>query len=128
MKRYPRRFAAAKVLRTNKHVDGRDITQIRPLSAEVGLLPRTHGTGLFSRGQTQVLAITTLGSLGQGQTVDDLGLEETRRFMHHYNFPPFSTGEVKRMGSTGRREIGHGALAHKALSRSSLMSRHLPML
>ncbi|MBN1376564.1 MAG: polyribonucleotide nucleotidyltransferase [Dehalococcoidia bacterium] len=103
------------ILETNKHVDGRDITQIRPLSAEVGLLPRTHGTGLFSRGQTQVLSITTLGSLQQGQTVDDLGLEETRRFMHHYNFPPFSTGEVKRMGTTGRREIGHGALAHKAL-------------
>ncbi|MCX6008221.1 MAG: polyribonucleotide nucleotidyltransferase [Chloroflexi bacterium] len=103
------------ILQTNKHVDGRAITQIRPLSAEVGLLPRTHGTGLFSRGQTQVLAITTLGSLQQGQTVDDLGLEGTRRFMHHYNFPPFSTGEVKRMGTTGRREIGHGALAHKAL-------------
>jgi polyribonucleotide nucleotidyltransferase len=110
-----KKICRSQVLRTNKHVDGRDITQIRPLSAEVGLLPRTHGTGLFSRGQTQVLAITTLGSLGQGQTVDDLGLEETRRFMHHYNFPPFSTGEVKRMGSTGRREIGHGALAHKAL-------------
>ena len=105
----------SQILQTNKHVDGRDITQIRPLSAEVGLLPRTHGTGLFSRGQTQVLAITTLGSLQQGQTVDDLGLEGTRRFMHHYNFPPFSTGEVKRMGTTGRREIGHGALAHKAL-------------
>ncbi|RPJ62845.1 MAG: polyribonucleotide nucleotidyltransferase [Dehalococcoidia bacterium] len=103
------------ILQTNKHVDGRPITQIRPLSAEVGLLPRTHGTGLFQRGQTQVLAITTLGSLQQGQTVDDLGLEGTRRFMHHYNFPPFSTGEVKRMGTTGRREIGHGALAHKAL-------------
>jgi len=103
------------ILQTNKHVDGRAITQIRSLSAEVGLLPRTHGTGLFSRGQTQVLAITTLGSLQQGQTVDDLGLEGTRRFMHHYNFPPFSTGEVKRMGTTGRREIGHGALAHKAL-------------
>jgi polyribonucleotide nucleotidyltransferase len=103
------------VLRTGKHVDGRERTQIRPLSAEVGLLPRTHGSGLFSRGQTQVLTITTLGSLGQGQTIDDLGLEDTRRFMHHYNFPPFSTGEVKRMGSTGRREIGHGALAHKAI-------------
>ncbi len=85
-------------------------------AAEVGLLPRTHGSGLFSRGQTQVLAITTLGSLGQAKTVDDLGLEDTKRFMHHYNFPPYSTGEVKRMGSTGRREIGHGALAEKALA------------
>ena len=105
----------SKILRTQKHVDGREITQIRPLSAEVGLLPRTHGSGLFSRGQTQVLTIATLGSLGQGQTVDDLGLEDTKRFMHHYNFPPFSNGEVKRMGSPGRREIGHGALADKAL-------------
>jgi polyribonucleotide nucleotidyltransferase len=105
----------SKILRTQKHADSREITQIRPLSAEVGLLPRTHGSGLFSRGQTQVLTIATLGSLGQGQTVDDLGLEDTRRFMHHYNFPPFSNGEVKRMGSPGRREIGHGALAHKAL-------------
>ena len=105
----------AKILREQKHVDGRDIRQIRPLSAEVALLPRTHGSGLFSRGQTQVLSITTLGSLGQAKTVDDLGLEDTKRFMHHYNFPPYSTGEVKRMGSTGRREIGHGALAEKAL-------------
>jgi len=110
-----KKICRAKILRTQKHVDGRDVNQIRPLSAEVGLLPRTHGSGLFSRGQTQVLTITTLGSLGQGQTVDDLGLEDTKRFMHHYNFPPFSTGEVKRMGSPGRREIGHGALAHKAL-------------
>ncbi|MDD5311665.1 MAG: polyribonucleotide nucleotidyltransferase [Dehalococcoidia bacterium] len=110
-----KKICRAKILQTQKHVDGRDVNQIRPLSAEVGLLPRTHGSGLFSRGQTQVLTITTLGSLGQGQTVDDLGLEDTKRFMHHYNFPPFSTGEVKRMGSPGRREIGHGALAHKAL-------------
>jgi polyribonucleotide nucleotidyltransferase len=106
----------AKILREQKHVDGRDINQVRPLTAEVALLPRTHGSGLFSRGQTQVLAITTLGSLGQAKTVDDLGLDATKRFMHHYNFPPFSTGEVKRMGSTGRREIGHGALAEKALA------------
>lgn len=105
----------AKILREQKHVDGRDIKQVRPLSAEVALLPRTHGSGLFSRGQTQVLTITTLGSLGQAKTVDDLGLEDSKRFMHHYNFPPYSTGEVKRMGSTGRREIGHGALAEKAL-------------
>jgi polyribonucleotide nucleotidyltransferase len=106
----------AKILRTQKHVDGRDIKQIRKLTAEVALLPRAHGSGLFSRGQTQVLAITTLGSLGQAKTVDDLGLEATKRFMHHYNFPPYSNGEVKRMGSTGRREIGHGALAEKALA------------
>lgn len=111
-----KKVARKKILTTRKHLDGREITQIRPLSAEVGLLPRTHGSGLFQRGQTQVLTITTLGSIGQGQTVDDLGLEETRRFMHHYNFPPYSTGEVKRLGSVGRREIGHGALVHKALT------------
>lgn len=110
-----KKVARKKILATRKHLDGRELTQIRPLSAEVGLLPRTHGSGLFQRGQTQVLTITTLGSMAEGQTVDDLGLEDVRHFMHHYNFPPFSTGEVKRLGSVGRREIGHGALAHKAL-------------
>lgn len=110
-----KKVARKKILTAHKHLDGRELTQIRPLSAEVGLLPRTHGSGLFQRGQTQVLTITTLGSMAEGQTVDDLGLEDVRHFMHHYNFPPFSTGEVKRLGSVGRREIGHGALAHKAL-------------
>ena len=110
-----KKVARKKILATHKHLDGRELTQIRPLSAEVGLLPRTHGSGLFQRGLTQVLTITTLGSMSEGQTVDDLGLEEVRHFMHHYNFPPFSTGEVKRLGSVGRREIGHGALVHKAL-------------
>jgi len=105
-----------KILTTQKHLDGREIKQIRTLNAEVGILPRTHGSGLFSRGQTQVLSITTLGSLGQARTVDDLGLENSKRFMHHYNYPPFSNGEVKRLGSPGRREIGHGALAEKALT------------
>jgi len=94
---------------------GRGLTEVRPLSCEVGLLPRTHGSALFTRGQTQVLAITTLGSTRQEQQLDGLGIEETKRFMHHYNFPPFSTGEVKRSGSPGRREIGHGALAERSL-------------
>ncbi|HUV75410.1 MAG TPA: polyribonucleotide nucleotidyltransferase [Dehalococcoidales bacterium] len=94
---------------------GRGLTEVRPISCEVGLLPRTHGSALFTRGQTQVLAITTLGSTRQEQKLDGLGIEETKRFMHHYNFPPFSTGEVKRMGSPGRREIGHGALAERSL-------------
>ena len=94
---------------------GRGPTEVRPISCEVGLLPRTHGSALFTRGQTQVLAITTLGSTRQEQKLDGLGIEETKRFMHHYNFPPFSTGEVKRMGSPGRREIGHGALAERSL-------------
>jgi polyribonucleotide nucleotidyltransferase len=78
-------------------------------------LPRTHGSALFTRGQTQVLTITTLGSIGKEQRLEGLGLEETKRFMHHYNFPPFSSGEVRRLGVPGRREIGHGALAEKAL-------------
>ncbi|MDO8688762.1 MAG: polyribonucleotide nucleotidyltransferase [Dehalococcoidia bacterium] len=95
--------------------DGRDPDTIRPITAEVGLLPRTHGSGLFTRGQTQVLTIATLGSPGEEQKLDGLGPEETKRYMHHYNFPPFSTGETKRVGSSSRREIGHGALAERAL-------------
>ena len=96
--------------------DGRAITEIRPLSCAVGLLPRTHGSGLFTRGLTQVLNIATLGSAREEQKLDGLTLEESRRFMHHYNFPPYSTGEVKRMGSPGRREVGHGALVERALT------------
>jgi polyribonucleotide nucleotidyltransferase len=108
--------AARKFMLTNKtHLDGRQKTEIRPLTSEVGILPRTHGSALFTRGRTQVLSITTLGSLRQEQLIDGLGLEGTKRFMHHYNFPAFSTGEVKRIGTPGRREIGHGALAERAL-------------
>ena len=98
-----------------QRLNGRGLTEVRPISCEVGILPRTHGSALFTRGQTQVLAITTLGSTRQEQRLDGLGIEETKRFMHHYNFPPFSIGEVKRLGSTSRREIGHGALAERAL-------------
>jgi polyribonucleotide nucleotidyltransferase len=108
--------ARANILERKQHLNGRQPKEIRPITAEVGLLPRTHGSGLFTRGLTQVLTITTLGSLRQEQLIDGLGLEDTKRFMHHYNFPPFSTGEVKRLGSPGRREIGHGALAEKALA------------
>lgn len=108
-----------KALRTNilndNRADNRKPTEIRPISCEVGLLPRTHGSGLFTRGQTQVLTITTLGSPGEEQILDGLTPEESKRFMHHYNFPPFSTGEVKRLGGPGRREIGHGALVERAL-------------
>ncbi len=104
------------ILDNRRHIDGRQPNEIRALSGEVGFLPRTHGSGIFNRGLTQVLTITTLGSLRQEQLIDGLGLEETKRFMHHYNFPPFSTGEVKRLGSPGRREIGHGALAERALT------------
>ncbi len=95
--------------------DGRRPDEIRPITCEVGAFPRTHGSGLFTRGQTQVLTIATLGSPGEEQQIDGLGQEESKRFMHHYNFPPFSSGEVKRLGSPGRREIGHGALAERAL-------------
>jgi polyribonucleotide nucleotidyltransferase len=111
-----KKAARTYILEKRQHLDGRQPKQIRQLSGEVGFLPRTHGSGLFNRGLTQVLTITTLGSLRQEQLIDGLGLEETKRFMHHYNFPPFSTGEVKRLGSPGRREIGHGALAERALT------------
>ncbi|UCC90279.1 MAG: polyribonucleotide nucleotidyltransferase [Dehalococcoidia bacterium] len=107
-------------IRTNildkaQRVSGRSLTEVRPISCELGLLPRTHGSALFTRGQTQVLTIATLGSTRKEQRLDGLGIEETKRFIHHYNFPPFSSGEVKRIGSPGRREIGHGALAERAL-------------
>ncbi len=95
--------------------DGRKIDEIRPINIEVGLLPRTHGSGLFSRGQTQVLSIVTLGAPGEEQVIETMEEEGTKRYMHHYNFPPFSTGEVKPMRSASRREIGHGALAERAL-------------
>lgn len=98
-----------------ERMGGRGLKEIRPLSCEVGLLPRTHGSALFTRGETQVLTITTLGSVGKEQKLDGLGIEESKRFIHHYNFPPFSTGEVGRLGTPGRREIGHGALVERAL-------------
>jgi len=103
------------ILKKAQRIDGRNLTEVRPLSCEAGLLPRTHGSALFTRGQTQVLAITTLGPIRMEQKLDGLGIEESKRFIHHYNFPPFSGGEVKRIGTTGRREIGHGALAERAI-------------
>ncbi|AGK53098.1 polyribonucleotide nucleotidyltransferase [Bacillus sp. 1NLA3E] len=95
--------------------DGRKIDEIRPLSSEVGVLPRTHGSGLFTRGQTQALSICTLGAMGDVQILDGLGIEEEKRFMHHYNFPNFSVGETGPSRGPGRREIGHGALGERAL-------------
>lgn len=102
---------------TVEHIrpDGRALDEIRPISIDVGILPRTHGTGLFTRGQTQVLTVTTLGAVGDEQILDGLGLEESKRYMHHYNFPPYSVGETRPMRGPGRREIGHGALAERAL-------------
>ncbi len=98
-----------------KRVDGRDMNTIRPLGAEVGVLPRTHGSGLFTRGQTQVLTVATLGTLGEAQMLDGIDNETSKRYMHHYNMPGFSTGEAKSTRSPGRREIGHGALAERSL-------------
>lgn len=95
--------------------DGRAITEIRPLDSQVDLLPRVHGSAMFTRGETQVISITTLGAMNDNQIIDDLSEVESKRFMHHYNFPPYSVGEVGRMGSPGRREIGHGALGERAL-------------
>ena len=105
-----------RILKDNVRPDGRGLREIRPLSADVSLLPRTHGSGLFNRGETQILALTTLGSQSDAQRLDNLSPEETKSFLFHYNFPPYSTGEAGRVGSPGRREIGHGALAERALS------------
>ncbi len=103
------------LLDDGKRVDGRGINEIRPLAAEVGLLPRTHGSGMFTRGQTQVLTIATLGAIGDAQKLDGIDTDESKRYIHHYNFPSYSVGETKPSRGPGRREIGHGALAEKAL-------------
>lgn len=97
--------------------DGRGLAEIRPIECDTSLLPRAHGTGLFTRGQTQALSVCTLGALGDVQILDGISLEETKRFMHHYNFPPFSVGEARPLRAPGRREIGHGALGERALSK-----------
>ena len=97
--------------------DGRKLDELRPLDSQVDLLPRVHGSAMFTRGQTQVLSVTTLGALGDNQIIDDLTEVEEKTFMHHYNFPPYSVGEVGRMGNPGRREIGHGALGERALKQ-----------
>ncbi|RJG22339.1 polyribonucleotide nucleotidyltransferase [Paenibacillus thiaminolyticus] len=97
--------------------DGRKVDEIRPIECDTSLLPRTHGSGLFTRGQTQALSICTLGALGDVQILDGISLEESKRFMHHYNFPPFSVGEARPLRAPGRREIGHGALGERALSK-----------
>ncbi|MDP4109801.1 MAG: polyribonucleotide nucleotidyltransferase [Bacillota bacterium] len=103
------------ILDEGKRVDGRALDEVRPLGAEVGVLPRTHGTGLFTRGQTQVLTVVTLGTMRDSQELDTIYEEENKRYMHHYNFPSYSVGEAKPSRGPGRREIGHGALAERAL-------------
>lgn len=105
------------ILEHNIRSDGRKIDEIRPLSSRVNVLPRTHGSGLFTRGQTQALSVCTLGALGDVQILDGLDLEESKRFMHHYNFPQYSVGETGPMRAPGRREIGHGALGERALDK-----------
>ena len=104
-----------RVIEDGVRVDGRGTKDIRDITVQVGVLPRTHGSGMFKRGQTQALTILTLGTMGDAQKLDGLGLEESKRYMHHYSMPPFSTGEAKPLRSPGRREIGHGALAERAL-------------
>ncbi|CAG0944543.1 polyribonucleotide nucleotidyltransferase [Anaerolineae bacterium] len=106
----------AMVLNEGRRADGRDYTTIRPITCETGLLPRAHGSGLFTRGETQVLTIATLGMPNESQTIDSLSTEDEKRFMHHYNFPPYSVGEARSSRGPGRREIGHGALAERALA------------
>jgi len=105
----------SRIVNEGVRIDGRGLTDLRPLSAEVGLIPTAHGDGLFQRGETQVLTVTTLGMPRMEQMLDTIGIDERKRYMHHYNFAPFSTGETGRVGSPKRREIGHGALAERAL-------------
>ena len=111
-----REAVRGRILQEHVRSDGRAMDQVRPITCDTGILPRTHGTGLFTRGETQVLSIVTVGSLSLKQTIDSVGPENTRRFMHHYNFPSYSTGEARRAMSPGRREIGHGALAERAIA------------
>jgi polyribonucleotide nucleotidyltransferase len=112
---YMKSFVRNRILNEGKRPDGRATTEIRPINCEVGLLPRTHGSGLFSRGETQVMTIATLGSMGEQQRLDGLEPEETRRYIHHYNFPPYSVGEARPMRGPSRRDTGHGALAERAV-------------
>ncbi len=110
-----KKLVRQRILRDQVRIDGRGITDIRPLSAEVEVVPRAHGSALFERGETQIMGVTTLNMLRMEQQIDSLGPETHKRYLHHYNFPPYSTGETGRVGSPKRREIGHGALAERAL-------------
>src|SRR5690606_19892242 len=104
-----------RILTEQVRIDGRGLKDIRPLTTETGVIPRAHGSALFERGETQILGVTTLNMLKMEQQIDSLSPVKSKRYMHHYNFPPFSTGETGRVGSPKRREIGHGALAERAL-------------
>ncbi|CLA53016.1 polynucleotide phosphorylase/polyadenylase [Mycobacterium tuberculosis] len=115
MRALTKKLVRQRILTDHFRIDGRGITDIRALSAEVAVVPRAHGSALFERGETQILGVTTLDMIKMAQQIDSLGPETSKRYMHHYNFPPFSTGETGRVGSPKRREIGHGALAERAL-------------
>lgn len=115
IKSLTKKIVRERIVNDNVRIDGRDTTSLRPLSSEVGLIPTAHGSGLFQRGDTQVLNITTLGMPRMNQLLDTIGIDDTKRYMHHYNFPPFSTGETGAMRGPKRREIGHGLLAERAL-------------
>mgnify|MGYP001646416917 CR=1 FL=1 len=112
---YQKKTVRKMILKDHKRPDGRGITEIRPLAAEIDILPRVHGSGMFTRGQTQVLTLCTLGTLGDAQELDTIFEEKEKRYIHHYNFPSFSVGETRPSRGPGRREIGHGALAERAL-------------
>lgn len=113
--KYEKEVVRRIIAREKLRIDGRQITEVRPIAVEVGVLSRTHGSSLFTRGQTQILNACTLGAVGDEQILDGLGVEESKRYMHHYNFPPYSVGEARPIRGPGRREIGHGALAERAL-------------
>ncbi len=115
LKALTKKLVRQRIIREKVRIDGRGLTDIRSLSAEVGVVPRAHGSALFERGETQIMGVSTLNMLRLEQTIDSLGPETSKRYMHHYNFPPYSTGETGRVGSPKRREIGHGALAERAL-------------
>ncbi|SFD77483.1 polyribonucleotide nucleotidyltransferase [Actinopolyspora alba] len=115
LKALTKKLVRQRILRDKVRIDGRGLTDIRGLSAEVGVVPRAHGSALFERGETQILGVSTLNMLRLEQTIDSLGPDTSKRYMHHYNFPPYSTGETGRVGTPKRREIGHGALAERAL-------------
>ena len=110
-----KKLVRSRVLRDKIRIDGRGLRDIRPISAEVEVMPRVHGSAIFERGETQILGVTTLNMLKMEQQLDTLNPEQHKRYMHNYNFPPYSVGEVGRVGSPKRREIGHGALAERAL-------------
>ena len=110
-----KKLVRERIIRDQVRIDGRGVRDIRPLSAEVEVVPRVHGSALFERGETQILGVTTLNMLRMEQQLDTLNPETRKRYMHNYNFPPYSTGETGRVGSPKRREIGHGALAERAL-------------